>query len=121
MSKMSFEKLIIWQKSMILAKRVFVLTKTFPVSETYGLVSQMRRSSQSIPTNIAEGSLRKTDKDFAHFIAIAQGSCGELKTQLFFSRDFDFLSHQLFEELMAQTNEIGKMLNGFYYSLKTKG
>ena len=90
MTRMPFEKLIVWQKSMILAKSIYAATTIFPDAERYGITSQMRRAAVSIPSNIAEGSQRKTDKDYASFIAIAQGSYAELKTQTLLARELGF-------------------------------
>lgn len=117
---MPFEKLIVWQKSMILAKSMYQMTDAFPAKETYGLVSQMRRSVVSIPSNIAEGSQRKTDKDFSSFIAIARGSCAELKTQTLLAKDLGFLSFEKADLLIERLNEVGKMLNTFYQSLANR-
>jgi four helix bundle protein len=78
----SFKQLIVWQKSIQLAKEIYKATESFPKSEMYGLTSQMRRCSVSIPSNIAEGKKRGTKKDFAQFLRIADGSAAELETQI---------------------------------------
>ena len=75
-----FRDLIAWQKAMDLAELVYQITKSFPDEEKYGIVSQMRRSVVSIPSNMAEGQLRNSKKAFARFISIALGSCAELAT-----------------------------------------
>lgn len=77
-----YKKLVVWQKSMDLVVAVYSLTDKFPKSEQYGLISQMMRCSVSLPSNIAEGSRRKTTKDFSHFLIMALGSGSELETQI---------------------------------------
>ena len=88
MTRLPFGQLQIWQKSMLLAKEIYRITSSFPKAEIYGLTSQMRRCAVSIPSNIAEGSQRVSDKDFANFILIAKGSLAELHTQLLLSFEF---------------------------------
>jgi four helix bundle protein len=78
----SFKHLIVWQRAIELVKEVYRITDGLPKSEMYGLVSQMRRSAVSIPSNIAEGKKRKTKNDFLHFLRIADGSAAELETQV---------------------------------------
>ncbi len=78
----SYRDLIVWQKGMLLCKEVYLLTQNFPKEEIYGLTSQMRRSVISIPSNIAEGRGRNSDKEFIRFLQIALGSIYELQTQL---------------------------------------
>lgn len=75
------KKMIIWQKAMDIVREVYLFTEDLPESEKYGLMSQMRRSAISIASNIAEGSYRRTRKDFLSFLVIAKGSLGELETQ----------------------------------------
>ncbi len=83
----SFKELIVWQKALIVVKEVYRITALFPKEELYGLVSQMRRSAVSIPSNIAEGKKRKTKKDFIQFLHIAEGSAAELETQMLIAKD----------------------------------
>lgn len=78
----AFQKLIVWKKSMLLAEKVYLLVKRLPKDEQYSLVSQIRRSAVSIPSNIAEGSKRNGKKEFKQFLHIANGSAAELETQL---------------------------------------
>jgi four helix bundle protein len=87
MTSQSFKDLIVWQKALLLSKKVYLETSKLPSHEIYGLVSQMRRCSVSIPSNIAEGSKRRTDKDFSQFLRIANGSAAELETQIYISTD----------------------------------
>lgn len=78
----SYRDLLVWQKGMALAKQVYVLTKSFPVDERFGMVAQMRRAAVSVPSNIAEGQARHGKKEFVQFLSHAQGSLAELDTQL---------------------------------------
>ena len=76
-----YEKLEAWQKSMLLVKSIYEVSQGFPKEEMFGLTQQMRRAAVSIPSNIAEGSGRSGNKEYAHFISIARGSLAELETQ----------------------------------------
>ncbi len=103
----SYKDFVIWQKAMDLVEKVYRLTEKFPASEVYGLTSQMRRCTISIPSNIAEGSKRGGKKDYSHFLRIAYGSSAELETQL-------LLAQRLYtsdiDELVTLVTEIQKML-----------
>jgi len=112
----TYKDLIVWQKSMNLVIEVYSLTDKFPRTEVYGLVSQMRRCSVSIPSNIAEGRRRGTKKDFRQFLIIAYSSGAELETQieitkrLPFSKNIDYnKADSLLSEVMRMLN---KMING---------
>lgn len=83
----------VWKYSREFVSTVYTLTKGFPRNEVYGLISQIRRSAVSIPSNIAEGSARKGDKEFIHFLYIALGSTAELETQLLLASDLGYLSN----------------------------
>jgi four helix bundle protein len=87
----TFRNLIAWQKGKKFVKEVYVLTQKFPKEEMFGLTSQLRRASVSIPSNIAEGKGRGTSKDFCHFLVQARGSLFEAETQLELSRDLGFI------------------------------
>jgi four helix bundle protein len=103
----NIEKLIIWQKSVDLACDIYKITASFPAEEKFGLVSQMRRSGVSIPSNIAEGAGRGYNTQFAQFLSIASGSTNELFTQLIISNRLGFI-HNI-DKLKSQIEEIGKM------------
>ncbi|HBU06695.1 MAG TPA: hypothetical protein DEB09_01280 [Candidatus Magasanikbacteria bacterium] len=107
----SYKDLIVWQKSMDLVVMIYQATENFPKSELYGLVSQIRRSSISIPSNIAEGKMRGTRKDYCHFVRMAFGSGAELETQLEISRRLKFVNENEFLEIKNLLEEIMKMLN----------
>ena len=97
MSIHNHEKLLVWQKSMDLVEQVYLLTSKFPKEEIYGLTSQMRRCAVSIPSNIAEGSQWKTNKDFCQFLSISSGSAAELQTQIKIAQRLNFSSIPLSE------------------------
>ena len=97
---------------MELALRVYAVTAEFPQAEIYGLTSQMRRAAVSIASNIAEGSVRGTRKDFKQFVAIARGSNCELQTQLLLARELKFGIAGSIAEAEELTNEVGQMLAG---------
>lgn len=106
----NYKEFKVWKRSIALNVFIYECTRSFPVEEKFGLVSQMRRSAISIPSNIAEGSGRRTDKDFAHFLSIAHGSICELESQLFISLELKFISKEDFEKIINELKEIQKML-----------
>lgn len=108
----NFKELKVWRESMTLAKSVFSVTKTFPLEEKYGIITQVRRSAISIPSNIAEGTSRSSAKDFSRFLEIALGSSFELETQLILSTDFEYLNQHQSELLIDSVIIIQKMLFG---------
>jgi four helix bundle protein len=113
-----FEKLKIWQKAMDLAVDVYQATSTFPTEEKYGLISQMRRCSVSIPSNIAEGSGRNSNSQFNQFLGIANGSTSELITQTFLSERLGLMNTDTMRTLVDQCVEISNMNYGLQKSLK---
>ena len=96
---------------MQLVKEVFLATDKFPKSEMYGLISQMRRCSVSIPSNIAEGYGRKSKKEYSQFYSIAYGSTLELETQLIISKELAFVDIKDFQRINSLLEEVAKMLN----------
>jgi four helix bundle protein len=116
----SYRDLRVWQCSMKLVTHVYAITQQFPKQEIYGLVSQMRRSAVSIPSNIAEGKGRMTDPDRAHFFAHARGSLLELETQVLISRELNYVSVEDCGSLMRQLSEVGRMLNALVDSIRPK-
>ena len=111
-----FTELKVWQRSHALVLHVYRLTKTFPPDERYALTSQLRRAVLSVPTNIAEGSKRQTNPEYARFLNIAEGSLAETEYLLMVSRDLEYLSIASTKPVLAETAEIAKML----HSLRTK-
>lgn len=113
-----FRDLTVWQRSMVLAEEVYAATRDFPKDETFGLVAQLRRAAVSIPSNIAEGHGRASDKNFALFLTQARGSLCELQTQIELSRNLHMLDAHQTEHLLAETAEIGRMLHGLLRTLR---
>ncbi|MCD6532684.1 MAG: four helix bundle protein [Deltaproteobacteria bacterium] len=107
----TYRDLIVWQKAMQLVTEVYLSTKTLPVEERYGLVSQMQRSAVSVPSNIAEGYGRNSTKDYIRFLRIANGSLFELQTQLEIAFNLDFFSQDTFSKLYEKSREIERMLS----------
>jgi len=109
----NYKKLQVWQRSLKLCLSIYDLTDGFPQSEQFNLVSQMRRSATSVPSNIAEGAGRKSKQDFVRFLRIAEGSCNELETQLLISKHRAYISLQQAEDSEKEINEILRMLGAF--------
>jgi four helix bundle protein len=107
-----YRDLVVWQKSYKVAQAIYKSTDVFPSKEIYGLVSQMRRSAVSIPSNIAEGYRRNSSGDFARFLSISFGSLAELETQILLSTDFGYMHKAESDKIMSALNEISKMLLG---------
>ncbi|MFN8579072.1 MAG: four helix bundle protein [Candidatus Sericytochromatia bacterium] len=105
----------VWKKSINLSKKVYLLTKSFPKEEIYGLINQIRRSSVSIPSNIAEGAARQSNKEFIQFLYIALGSLAELETQLIISREIGYI-----DKIDFDLEEVRKMILGLIKFLKDK-
>ena len=116
----NYKDLIVWQKSLRLVKWIYLLTRSFPSDERFGLISQMRRAAVSIPSNIAEGQARRTTPDFIRFISNAEGSLAELETQMIISADLEFCSRENLGEIFSVMNEIRKMLNSLRRTLTSK-
>ena len=110
------KELLVWQKAMQLVVDVYNLIRLLPKEETYGLSDQMRRAAISIPSNIAEGNARSSQKDMVHFLYIAQGSRAELETQLELCELIGYISKDRLEPVLMQTQEIGRMLSGLIKS-----
>jgi four helix bundle protein len=108
----NFRDLKAWQLGMDLTEQVYVLTENFPRSEIYGLTSQIRRSAVSIPSNLAEGQGRDSNKEFLQFIAIAFGSICELETQLILSKRLKYIQHDDWEIISRSLLETRKTMRG---------
>ena len=113
----NFRKLDIWMKSMDLVVEIYNLTTIFPNSEKFGLSSQMQRSAVSIPANIAEGSAKSSNKDFARFLEMSIGSSYELETELILAYRLKYMNSEVFLLNQNKIAEIQKMINGFKQSL----
>jgi four helix bundle protein len=114
----NFKKLNIWVNAMSLVKDIYLLTSNFPKEEKFGLISQINRCSISIPSNIAEGSSRSSNKEFSHFIKIALGSLFELETQIILSSDFKMINDPDSIIILDKITTLQKMINGFLTTLK---
>ena len=114
------ENLEVWKKSIDFVVMTYLQTKHFPSEERFGLTSQIRRSAVSIPANIAEGAARQSDKEFLRFLAIAQGSCSEVETEILIAEKLGFLSQSNYAELKAEADSIGRMLIGLSKHLRKK-
>ena len=108
----SYRDLVVWQKGVDLACEVHRLTRLLPKEEAYRLTSQIIRASSSIPANIAEGNGRGTRRDYAHFVSIARGSAAELETFLIIIQRLELAPVDKVRDLLAQTEEVARMLNG---------
>lgn len=105
-----YKELLVWQKSHLLVISIYKCLTSFPKEETYNLVSQLRRAATSIPANIAEGTGRYTQKDFASFLQNALGSAHEVEYLLILSKDLAYIKMEDFQSLSSNTNEIKAML-----------
>ena len=106
----NFQKLEVWKVSMELTTEIYNYTKNFPDNEIYGITSQMRRCSISSPSNIAEGSGRKTNKEFVHFLSIANGSSYELQTQIIVSNNIGYINEEIKDSLTTKLFSVQKMI-----------
>lgn len=115
----TFKNIKVWQKAHRLVLEIYKVTKEFPSSEKYGLTIQLRRAAASIATNIVEGYKRRSDKDFAHFLNMADTSLEETKYHLLLACDLKYLTKNDYERLSMLADEVGRMLSGFQKTLKT--
>jgi four helix bundle protein len=113
----NFKELRIWQRSHQLVLDIYLIKKSCPKEEVYGLTSQIRRSCSSIPTNIAEGCGRNSDAELNRFLVIAMGSASELEYQLILIKDLGYIQIESYEKLNNELVEIRKMLNTFIQKL----
>ena len=113
-----FKELQIWKRSKLFCSKIYEENSKFPESEKFGLTNQLRRASVSIPSNIAEGSSRTSEKDFSRFLQIVIGSAYEIETQLLISFDLDFTSENELKSCTSELNEIIKMISKFKSTLK---
>jgi four helix bundle protein len=113
-----FRQLKVWEKAHQVALAIYKATKEFPKEELYGLTSQIRRASMSIPTNISEGCGRNTDAEFARFLQIAMGSASETEYQLLLSHDLGFLNKEQYDKLNIDVTEVKRMLASLLKTLR---
>jgi len=113
-----FKELLIWKKSRAFCTEIYTIKAFFPNDEKFGITNQLRRAAVSVPSNIAEGSSRNSNKDFSRFIEIAIGSAYEIETQLLIASDLGFIKSDKLETVIEQLEEIIKMMSKFRSTLK---
>jgi four helix bundle protein len=114
----SYKDLLAWQKSMDLVTAVYRASQGFPKEEIFGLVSQIRRSAVSMPSNIAEGHARTSRKEFQYFLSNARGSLAQLETQLTIAHQLAYIDKAGINQLLDRVGEVGRILNGLLTALK---
>jgi four helix bundle protein len=115
MPRRPHQSLDAWRQAMRLAKAIYLITRTFPREELYGLTSQVRRAAVSIPSNLAEGAARTSRKEFAQFISISIGSLSELETQMLIASELRYLSSQ--HEVFDQLERVAQLLSGLHRNI----
>ena len=113
----NYKELVVWQKAIQLVTDVYKVTRIFPKEEAYVLISQMHRAAISIPSNIAEGHDRNSDKEFSNFLCIARGSLAELETQVIIAENLGYINQEKKIYILNKCYEIGKMINGLLKKL----
>ncbi len=116
----SYQDLIAWQKAISLVIEIYAITADFPGHEIYGLTSQLRRAGVSIPSNIAEGHGRATKGEYIQFLGHARGSLCEVQTQIFIAHKLGYVPQERKENIIAMTDELGRILNGLMASIQGK-
>ena len=112
------EKLDVWKKGIDFTVEIYRATEVFPKEEKFGLTSQLRRAAVSIPSNIAEGAARTSNKEFLHFLSIAQGSASEVATQLLIASRLGYIAKDEYRNFYLQVDDLGRMLTGLAKHLK---
>lgn len=120
MKTSDFKKLSVWQLSMDLVCEIYKAIRSLPIEEKFGLCDQMRRAAISIPSNIAEGQRRNSDKEFIHFLSISRGSAAELQTQLILCNRLEYLKENYTNEIISQLESIDRMLMGLIISINNR-
>ncbi|MBL8545328.1 MAG: four helix bundle protein [Hyphomonadaceae bacterium] len=116
----SYRDLNVWQEAMAIAEAVYLLTRSFPQSELYGLTTQMRRASVSIAANVAEGNGRETSGAYVQFLRISQGSLKELETHLFLAQRVDLATTEQVEPILDECDKLGRMLRALIRAIQEK-
>ena len=115
-----FEEIEVWKQSRILVKYIYHITRQEEFSKDFGFKDQIRRSSVSIPSNIAEGYERKSNVEFIRYLFIAKGSAGELRTRIYLAYDLEYVDEETCKNLLSKSEEISKSLSGFIKYLDSK-
>ena len=110
----------VWQQSIEMVTSIYRLTQSFPKEELFGLVSQLRRASVSVPSNIAEGYARGSDKEKLHFLRISSGSMSEVETQLMLGLNLGYIDQEKYNELSETVTSVWKQLNSLISSIKKR-
>ena len=110
----------VWQQSIEMVTSIYLMTQSFPKDEMFGLISQLRRASVSVPSNIAEGYARGTDKEKLHFLRISSGSMSEVETQLMLSLNLGYIDQEKYNELSEIVTSVWKQLNSLISSIKKR-
>jgi four helix bundle protein len=113
----TFRDLVVWQKAMDLVTEIYRVTQQFPKEEIFSLTSQLRRAAVSVPSNIAEGQGRITEKEFRQYLGNARGSLAEVETQINIAKNLSYLDDSNFQNLSAMVAEVGRILNGLISSV----
>lgn len=114
----NFRNFTVWKNAIELAKMIYKVTEVFPSTEKFGLISQIQRASISIASNIAEGSSRKSETDFARFLEIAIGSAFEVETQLIIAKELNYIDESNFESLISKINNLQKQINALITKIR---
>ena len=115
----SYKDLLVWQKGIVIVNEIYLLCTDLPKDEMYGLQSQMKRASISIPSNIAEGYGRNYTQNYIQFLRMARGSLLELETQIIISKELGFIKTDKFNQIINLITEENKMLNAFIKAIRT--
>jgi four helix bundle protein len=113
----TFQDLVVWQKAITLVTEIYRVTQKFPKEEIFCLISQLRRAAVSVPSNIAEGQGRLSEKEFRQFLGNARGSLSELETQIIIAKNLGYLADPDFDNLSTIISEVGRVLNGLISSV----
>jgi four helix bundle protein len=116
----NFRQLKVWEKALRLTLQAYKITKDFPSEERFGLTGQLRRAVASIPTNIAEGCGRDSERELSRFMVIAAGSASEVEYQLLLAYELNYIQDEMYRELNQQVNDVKRMLNSFIQKLTAK-
>lgn len=114
----SFRDLDVWKLAVGLAKEIYLITARFPASELYGLTNQLRRAAISIPSNIAEGQGRHSNKVFRQYLDVAIGSLGELETQLIIAKEINYITSEELDPMVTNFDRVRKMIRSLYRNIK---
>lgn len=117
---MDHKDLIVWQKAILLTQVIYSLTKQFPMDEVFGLTNQIRRAVISVPSNIAEGFNRGSDKEFIYFLRVAKGSAAEVETQLIIFKKLNYINDDDVKPALDLYNEIARMLGTLIIKIEKK-